>query len=369
MENNSSAVIEVPAVKIRQGKSSELFSFALDKKTIEEVTTISRVKREGPNLVGYQRVEIFSHIEEIKRHMESENPMIPNALVLAFDERVKFVPSEHSDSVGILRIPLEIDDEDKPGWIVDGQQRCAALRNANVKQFEMAVCAFITNDIQEQREQFILVNSTKPLPKDLIYELLPHTDTQFTSSLQKRRFPAQILEQLNHQETSPLRGLIKTATNLEGVIKDNSILTIIETSLSDGALYRFRDPGTGEGDLEQIICLLTNFWAAVAHLFKDAWGLSPRKSRLMHGAGIKAMGHLMDAISERYFSLDRVEITTVDQFKADLLPLSQYCKWTNGYWDFGEDQKVKWNHLQNVPRDIQILTNYLLRKYRTEVWR
>jgi DNA sulfur modification protein DndB len=361
--------LRVPALKIKQGPERELFSFSVKGKDIESIAAISRVKRHENELVGYQRPEVSNHIKEIKRYLESNNPMIPNALVIAFDDRVKFeLASPENTEFGYLIIPIASDDEEKPGWVVDGQQRAAALRDAEIGDFQMPVSAFITNDAQEQREQFILVNSTKPLPKGLIYELLPYTETKLSLSLQKKRFPAKLLDKLNHGEDSPMKGMIKTATNPDGMIKDNSILKLIESSLSEGALYRFRDPSTGLGDADKIVDLLCNFWEAVADVFPDAWGVNPKKSRLMHGAGITALGHLMDAISERYHTEEREEITSYTHFKADLLELSEYCKWTNGYWDFGTDQKVKWNELQNISKDIQILTNYLLKKYRTEVW-
>src|SRR5207248_2597032 len=113
--------------------------------------------------------------------------------------------------------------------------------------FPVCVVAFITDDDQEQREQFILVNSTKPLPKGLIYELLPTTRAKLPSLLQHRRFPAHLLNRLNHDEGSPLRGLIRTPTVMEGLIKDNSVLKMLENSLSDGVLYRFRDAKDGAG--------------------------------------------------------------------------------------------------------------------------
>jgi hypothetical protein len=39
------------------------------------------------------------------------------------------------------------------------------VREANVRTFPFCVTAFITASQGEQRAQFILVNSTKPLPK------------------------------------------------------------------------------------------------------------------------------------------------------------------------------------------------------------
>src|SRR5690349_6742102 len=166
---------------------------------------------------------------------------------------------------GTLVIPLDADapDEDKPGWVVDGQQRCAAIREARVDAFPICVTAFITDSDAEQRSQFILVNSTKPLPKGLIHELLPSTVGALPVALQLRRFPATLLERLNYDEDSPLEQLIQTPTTPNGVIKDNSILRMLENSLSDGALYQFRHAGTERGDAASMLALLKDFWVAV----------------------------------------------------------------------------------------------------------
>jgi DGQHR domain-containing protein len=251
---------------------------------------------------------------------------------------------------------------------VDGQQRAAALRAAEIDTFQMPVSAFITDDAQEQREQFILVNSTKPLPKGLIYELLPYPETKLSAGLQKRRFPAKLLDDLNHQKSSPFYQIIQTATNPTGVVKDNSILKLIEASLTEGALYNYRDPSTGKGNDKKMVEVLSNYWGAVRDVFPEAWGKKPKDSRLMHGAGMTALGHLMDAIFDRYHTDEHEESVTYEQFKADLEAMKPFCHWTNGFWDFGSDDKVKWNELQNIARDIQKLTNYLMRKYRVEVW-
>jgi DGQHR domain-containing protein len=298
--------------------------------------------------------------------------MIPNAVVVAFDRRLGFeageglAPSAYS-RLGTLVIPVDpsLPEEERPGWVVDGQQRIAAIRDARIGPFPVCVVAFITDDDQEQREQFILVNSTKQLLKGLIYELLPTTRAKLPSLLQHRRFPASLLDRLNHDEGSPLQGLIRTPTVVEGLIKDNSILKMLENSLSDGVLYRFRDAGEGGGDTEAMLRVLHAFWLAVAEVFRDAWAQPPRRSRLMHGAGIVSVGFVMDAIADRY---RQTGLPSVEQFRQDLEPLREVCRWTDGYWDFGPGDQRKWNEIQNTHRDIQLLANYLLVQYKALVW-
>src|SRR5256885_7526211 len=119
----------------------------------------------------------------------------------------------------LFRSPL--DEEERPGWIVDGQQRAAAIRDARVTRFPIFVNAFITEEVAEQRAQFILVNSTKPLPKGLIHELLPATDAPLPLALHKKRLPALLLERLNYDQQYPLRGRIRTPTSSGGGLQNN----------------------------------------------------------------------------------------------------------------------------------------------------
>ena len=366
-------LLRIPAIEIRQGART-LYSFGVDGKLLHEFATVSRIRRdEDHQLDGYQRPEVLSHIKQIQDYLESDDPLLPNAIVIAFDRRVTFEPSDVQPvgrgftRFGTLVIPADdsAPDEEKPGWIVDGQQRSAAIRDANVNAFPLSVTSFITDDAQEQREQFILVNSTKPLPKGLIYELLPETEAKLPRLLHRRRFPAYLLQRLNFDEDSPLRGMIRSPTNPDGVIKDNSILKMLENSLNEGALHIYRDPFTGKGDVNSMLVLLKNYWSAVADVFEGAWGLPPKKSRLSHGVGIVSMGFLMDAIADGVH--DRVPSTT--DFKDALTPLAPMCRWTHGDWEFSNNQARAWNDLQNLAKDINLLADYLLTQFRRRVWK
>jgi DGQHR domain-containing protein len=361
----------LPAIEIRQSAERVLYTFAVDAKMVHSFATISRIQRTADgSLRGYQRPEVLSHIAEIRNYIESESPMIPNAVVIAFDSRVRFEPHAGPSApyarMGTLNIPLDPDtpEEKLPGFIVDGQQRLAAIREAEVESFPVCVSAFITDDIREQTEQFILVNSTKPLPKGLIYELLPGTEATLPTILQRRRLPAHILTRMNQDEGSPLRGMVHTITNPAGKIKDNSVLRMVENSLSDGVLYRLRE-GNGADDVETMLGVLYSFWRAVAHTFPDAWSLPAKRSRLVHGAGIVSMGFVMDAIAERYRSKG---FPNEKAFARDLAPLKPFCRWTDGIWDFGPGQQRKWNEIQNTTKDIQLLSNYLIVQYKSLVW-
>jgi DGQHR domain-containing protein len=354
--------LELPALEIRQGKNRRLYSFAVDGKKLHDFCTVSRVSRhDGEGLSGYQRPEVVSHITQIKDYLESENPLLPNAIVVAFNPTIQFKPAPGSkpgiSRMGTLVIPIDpaCPDSDKPGWIVDGQQRSAALRDARIDSFPVCVVGFVADGYEEQRQQFILVNATKPLPKGLIYELLPSTEGKLPLALARRRLPSLIAERLNYDQGSPLEGMIRTPTNGTGVIADNSILKMLENSLTDGVLYNYED-------IDDQLEVLKEFWDGVKRTFPEAWGKLPRLSRLMHGAGVISMGFLMDTIADRHRKQRKL---TSKLFQQELEPLRGVCRWIDGYWDFGSGESLKWNELQNVPRHIQMLSSYLLNQYRS----
>ena len=361
-------VLVLPALAINQTGDRTLYSFAVDGKKLPSFAAVSRVKRdEQHELAGYQRAESLAHIRTIRKYVESANAMLPNALVVAFDSRVRFESSgEPMDGVstGVLRIPVDEGEAeaDKPGWIVDGQQRTAAIRDADVDSFPIYVTAFVTESVADQRSQFILVNSTKPLPKGLIHELLPSTPAgDLPPALLKRRYPALLLDRLNYDAGSPLHRRIRTPTTAEGTIKDNSILKMLSMSIEDGALYNWFDGDTGQGDVEAMLTLVKNFWQAVSQVFPDAWNVPPRRSRLVHGVGILALGCLMDEIS---YELREHEQPAVEMFVEHLRFIAPMCRWTAGTWELSHDDHRRWNELQNTPRDIKVLSDHLVRGYR-----
>jgi hypothetical protein len=247
---------------------------------------------------------------------------------------------------------------------VDGQQRCAAIRDARVDAFPVCVTAFITDEAADQRSQFILVNSTKALPKGLIHELLPGTTGSLPGPLLVRQLPATLVEQLNFDEDSPMYRRIQTPTNPRGVIKDNSVLRMLESSLSEGALYRYR----GSDKLPQVESMyevVRNYWRAVAEVFAEAWkDRKPRDSRLVHGAGILSMGMLMDSIMRRR---PDPRPPSKNDFVEELANVKDDCHWTSGVWHFESGTHRKWNDVQNTARDIRLLSDYLLGLYRGRV--
>jgi hypothetical protein len=134
---------------------------------------------------------------------------------------------------------------------------------------------------------------------------------------------------------------------------------MLQESLStpSGCLFPYRNIATGETDFDGIWALLLAYWGAVKRTFPDAWGKPASKSRLMHGAGLRAMGRLMDKVMTTVNPRQRNAIGAVEEELARIAPL---MRWTRGTW---EDLGLKWNEIQNVPTHVHMLTNLLLRMY------
>ncbi|MEU8132142.1 DGQHR domain-containing protein DpdB [Streptodolium elevatio] len=352
--------LQLPAIEVRQG-SKKIYCFAVDGKKLHDFTAVSRIRRDDERqLQGYQRPEVLSHIRSIRRYLESDGAMLPNALVLAFDQRVEFVPMGGTKGIGysvpgVLHIPVDesLSEDDKPAWLVDGQQRSAAIRDADLAEFPVAAVGFIADGQEEQRSQFILVNSTKPLPKGLVHELLPDTAGQLPPAYARRQLPARLMTQLNTDGNSAFFGRVQSPTSPDGNIKDNTVLKMLEHSLYEGALYQYRN-ADGTGDLDRMVAHLHMYWHLVKETFPDAWKLPPRQSRLTHGAGIQAMGFVMDRLTAEA----PVEDVDWENVRATLEGLVPHVAWTSGTWRFPDEER-RWNSLQNTPSDLRLLNDYL----------
>lgn len=265
---------------------------------------------------------------------------------------------------GVLEIPIRSTGS-RAAWIVDGQQRTLALDKSNKKDLLVPVTAFISNDFEVHRTQFLLVNKVKPLPSGLINELLPIVNTALPPSLAKNKIPSSMCNILNKDPESPFRGLIARQStdrrkDKNPVIADNSLIEIIRTSLNSvhGCFYQYKNVATGEVDLESMRKSINLFWGEVKAMFPEAWGKSPNKSRLMHGVGIKSMGVLMNRIMS---NINPDEPMAREKVRSALRPIKDRCSWTDGAWSSLND--IPWNYLQNTVSHVRLLSNMLVRAY------
>ena len=80
--------LRLPALRIRQGPQF-IYTFGVDGKRIHDFATVSRVHRDDITLQGYQRPEVLSHIKAIRRYLESDGAMLPNAQPAESEEQME----------------------------------------------------------------------------------------------------------------------------------------------------------------------------------------------------------------------------------------------------------------------------------------
>lgn len=336
------------AVRAQQAEGHDVFVFAAHPSDVLSFAEIDRVARaDDGQLRGFQRHQVASHIRDIRDYLARDDALLPNAVIVAFLDSVKI----RNLGDGVVEVEIVAVDGAKPGFVVDGQQRLTALSGIEKPNFQVFVSALVCKDYNELRQQFVLINNTRPLPKTLIYELLPNVEglpERFT----QRKFSARIVDLLNFTRGSSMYGEIRQHTNPTGVISDTAMQRLIMNSASDGAIrclmkYEDRD--------DRAFHLVSEFFQAVANVYAPAWkGMTPRFSRLRHGAGIVAMGFVMDHL----FSIEGA--TERHQFEEGLRLLAPYTAWTSGQWRLEAWDTRPWNGIQNTPSDIDLLTRYLV---------
>jgi DGQHR domain-containing protein len=344
--------------------------------TAEELLRVADIPRLGRTdngeLAGYQRQAVSRHIRNIAAYLEGDDIIFPSSLILAISSKTRFTTkgrrprqSDEFVTAGTITLLVPRNGGPKPAWIVDGQQRALALARSQRRDFPVAVNAFVAENVNLQREQFLRVNSTRPLPRGLTTELLPELTGDLPAHLAERRAPSLFCDLLNRDSESPFSGLMRRASTPPGarrtaVVADTAIIRVLQESLATpaGCLFPYRNISSGEVDVKGVRAVLLVYWNAVKDTFPEAWGLPPGQSRLMHSAGLRAMGRLMDRMMKLGGTAAGDSPVAV---RRELERLRPFCRWTGGTWE--ELGGLRWNELQNVPAHTRMLSEFLIRCY------
>lgn len=359
------------ALRVKQASDAPLYLLSMTAQELGQIADISRVSRDDAgDLIGYQRPEVRKHVQEITDYLDGDQVLFPNPIIIALPSTVSFTCSRGSGNddscaiAGTLSIPLPNGDGRKPGWIVDGQQRALALSRSRRQDFPVPVNAFVADSVKLQRDQFLRINNTRPLPRGLVTELLPEIDTPLPPRLSLRQTPAALCDLLNRSTDSPFCGLIRRPSGNadrrgKAVITDTIIIKMLQESLTtpSGCLFPFRNPSNGETDFVSLWKALLMYWTAVRDTFPDAWGKPPTQSRLMHGTGIRSMGRLMDRLMA---AIDLGQADAATQIRAELTLLAPSCRWTSGRW---EELDLRWNQIENLHKHTNELSSFLIRTH------
>jgi DGQHR domain-containing protein len=363
--------LRLNALRVEQRPDVPLFVFGVNGRLVHQFASVQGAERTADGVLsGYQRARVERHIREIHAYLASDDSMLPNAIVMAFGPEVTFEPISGTvlsewGTPGCLLMPLPRRGEPKPCLIVDGQQRVAALAQLDPRrQLPVVVIGFRSASADLQREQFVLVNKTKPLPRDLLNELLPHIGAEMPRALRMHRAASSVVERLRFEKGSPFYGRIRgLGTSGEGSnISLAAVIAVVEGSVRRGgalAAHFSLDPDPSQvGEMAHIVSV---FFSGVARVWPFAWNETPWTSRLVHGVGIAAMGSLMDVIMDE---VDPDSPRAISSVERRLRTIEKRCAWTSGWWPV--PLNCSWDQLQNTSQDKRRLADYLIRTYKKQ---
>ena len=213
--------ITVPATDI---STDELNAYlcALNADDILSVADI--VRRKEDRQKGFQRNLSQARVRQIAAYLSSPRHMFANNIIIAFDQKLSFRD-------GKLVLPT---DEDKRGWVVDGQHRLAGIQQAKWKH-KLAVVILSALTLGEMASLFRTINSTqKGVPTSLLYDLLGLTkDGDFEENRGH-----ELAVKLNEEPESPLHNGIDMLGSGPNRISQARIVNSLKPLITETGLLR-----------------------------------------------------------------------------------------------------------------------------------
>ncbi|BCF87087.1 DGQHR domain-containing protein [Paraburkholderia largidicola] len=379
----------------RLSDNSVRLNFTIDGRLIRAFAAVDRLDAVAGT--GQQRDEIVKHVKDISAGMKS-GVQVPNSVILAFNDEIfawaNEVGESSPESWVICRtlgewstttfpgnpsrivqevVPIELDipyrsaafDEEKCALLVDGQQRTAALSLVDVDEtpsFQLSVNASASSP-EQAKETFRVANNTVKISTDFSRALLG-TLPDAPGYVKQERQIAQAVKTLAIEDKhSPFYQLVKHP-GVEGrgfPIAYNTLFSVV--SAFENSSLDF------EGSASNLARCVSDAFTIVKDVWPTAWGKSPKDSRLMHGAGLRAIaGVVVDLLKVQAalheHDLSRPEIWP--EMKNSLLRLATRVLWTAEALNGTATQKQNYikeiQTRQNTNQDIQGLTNFLVRE-------
>jgi DGQHR domain-containing protein len=310
--------LKMIAMEAQLNDGSTRYQFTCDGRIIRAIARVDRLDALGAT--GNQRQEIKAHVELIAEGIKA-GTQVPNSILLVLqDSQVTESADEETPESFIILRPLsdwisvnhpteadvaiqnfrtvEIDfpfrraafDDEKSALLVDGQQRTAALSIVDVDdvpEFSLSVNA-VKADAEQAKRVFQVANSIVKISTEFSRALLAMI-SDAPIYLRKERAKAAAVKKLAFDlADSPFLNLAQhSGVKPKGTrppIAYNSLFQVVKV-FSDSALT-LADPDILAGTVSKSFALVKQLWP-------DSWGRKPSDSKLMHGAGLRAISTLI----------------------------------------------------------------------------
>lgn len=315
------------AIKLKQG-NLEMFMFGAKPSDLLKVGYVSRRASQRPE--AYQRILNKDRMNKIKDFVSSTKPLLPNAIIIAFDgeteiqDRIQF--DDKKSELSFPSVPC-------CAWIIDGQHRVFGFLNTKFDKgatsgsapvFKLPVVAFKSLSLLLQNRAFVDINyHQKKIDPTLLCDLaatLPDLQNELT-------WPSLLAAELN--KTGPLESKIRISELDRG--KPISISSFARYGLLEGllgydnksrsyngALFAYspfkkqrgiNEPANKKALKDQVELLQRYFAAVATNTTKknpktDPWTNS-KNYALVKATGINALLLVLARIMEKYPQVEK----------------------------------------------------------------
>ena len=339
------------------------------------------------NKIGVQRQKHIKWVEELKEGLKSSKAEMWSTAIVYFDkdetEYVKLRDYEDRE-IGVLIINYDghVYDADKPGWILDGQQRMWALEHIAVNSNNPESLQLIgpvtiaigeydntdeTDKIDFIRRTFAITNSTQNLPQNFRNELMAtlteSSQEMLTKKDKKKTLVASIVEQLNIDDDSPFNSLIDMLNpglpRKQGEKISNGAMNYIIRELLNYEAFNKEDLPIPKMDkrFKFNIELIKDFFNAIKYVFSEEWQKPIEESRIRSRLVLTSFASLISKILHISVALNPDRKQRVKIIIQELLKIS-------------EDERTNFDrnstlllYLKNNQADIRNLTEEITKIY------
>jgi DGQHR domain-containing protein len=397
LSTSTSRKLRLIAIESQAPDGGSRYQFSIEGRLVRELARIDRLDALAGT--GNQRNEIRAHVEKIRSGIAA-GTHVPNPVLLVFidatTQQIEYeeeVADEIPASFVVIRaleqfqdsydteastaqrcriVEIQIPwrraafDDEKSVLLVDGQQRTAALSLVpldTIPFVDLGVSAVVAAE-EEAKRVFQVANETVKISTDFSKALLASMEDA-PGYLRDEQLTAEIVRRLAlENRDSPFFGIVKYpgAKASGNIIVYNSLFGLVSA-------FRKGLPDDISDDVDMLTSVICNSFSCVRSVWPDAWGLKPSVSKLMHGAGLRAISQVVIDKLQNYLSDgNMVEDQIIwEKLEASLSRLAARIAWTDSEAAAGtQTQKRVWREQisgkQNTNQDITTLKDFLTRE-------
>ena len=339
------------------------------------------------NKIGVQRLKHIKWVEELQEGLKSPKAEMWSTAIIYFDiDKIEYTKLRdfEDQEIGVIIINYDghVFDADKPGWILDGQQRMWALENIAINTEDsdsleligpitIVIGEFEDNDSNDKldfiRRTFYITNKTQNLPSNFRKDLLATLDESSQEILTKKdkrdTLIASIVDDLSKDVDSPFKNLIDMS-NLGLPRKQGEYISrgamnyVIQQILEYEAFNKDNLPiPKSDNRYNFNMKLIKDYFNAIRYIFLNEWETSTEESRIRSRLVLTSFASLLSKILHISVALSRDRENRFRVLVQEILKIS-------------EDERTQFDinsslllNLKNNQADIRTLTTNLIRIY------